>query len=139
MQVGEQVEVLGDAQVLVQAEALRHVADRRMRLRGIGRHVVAEHIDAAARGAQQAGDQAQQRGLAGAVRPDQAGDHPWLDRGRHTVQRDMRRSAMRAGERVTQRIDDDDRLGHRTAGNRMVTGMPWRMPSSGFSMRMRSR
>ncbi len=36
MQVGEQVEVLGDAQVLVEAEALRHVADRRMRQRGIG-------------------------------------------------------------------------------------------------------
>jgi hypothetical protein len=31
MQIGEQVEVLGYAQVFVQAEALRHVADRRMR------------------------------------------------------------------------------------------------------------
>ncbi len=56
MQVGEQVEVLGDAQVLVEAEALRHVADRRMRQRGIGRHVVAEYADAAVRGTQQTGN-----------------------------------------------------------------------------------
>ena len=53
MQVGEQVEVLGDAQVLVEAEALRHVADRRMRQRGIGCHVVAEYADVAVRGTQQ--------------------------------------------------------------------------------------
>ena len=31
MQIGEQVEVLDYAQLLVQAEALRHVADCRMR------------------------------------------------------------------------------------------------------------
>ena len=117
MQVGEQVEVLGDAQVLVEAEALRHVADRRMRQRRIGCHVMAEYSDVPTRGAQEAGDQAQQRGLAGGIRPDQAGDDPRLDGGGHTIQRDMRRSTVRAGESVTQRVDDDDRLGHRAAGN----------------------
>ena len=139
MQVGEQVEVLGDAQVLVEAEALRHVTDRRMRQRGFGCHVMAEYTDVATRGAQQTSDQAQQGGLAGGIRADQAGDHPWLDRGRHTIQCNVWRGAVRAGERVAQRGDDHDRLGHRVAGNRMVTGMPWRTPSSGFSMRIRSR
>ena len=43
MQVGEQVEVFRDAEVLVQAERLRHIADRGMHRGCVGRHVVAEH------------------------------------------------------------------------------------------------
>ena len=62
---------------------LRAVAELAEQLLGIvGRD--AEHADAAARGAQQAGHQVHQRGFAGAVRTDQAGD-AGRNRQRHAV------------------------------------------------------
>jgi hypothetical protein len=88
MQVGEQVEVFRDAEVFVQAEDLRHVANRGMHRRGIGRHVVTEHVHGPRGGAQQAGDEAEQRGLAGAVGTDQAGDDARLDARVDAVQGD---------------------------------------------------
>ena len=119
MEVGEQVEVLRHAQILVEPEALRHVADRPMRRRCIGRHVMAEHDDAPLFWTKQAGDQPNECGLAGAIRAHQAGDHARLDCGRKVVQRNMRtRKHMPHG------IDDDDRFGHEASGRRIVTGIP---------------
>jgi len=80
VQVGEQVEILGDREILIQAEALRHIANHRMRRGGLGRHVVTEHDNAAFRGTQQTGNQAQQRGLAGGIGADQPCDDAALDR-----------------------------------------------------------
>ena len=119
MKIGEQVEVLGDRQVLIQSEALRHVADGGMGCRGIRRHVVAEHDDTASGRTQQSGDQPQQRGLAGTIRPDQAGNHARLDLGRDAIQCDVRR---RAGKHVAQVFDDCD--SHFVTGSVIVIGMP---------------
>ena len=140
MQIGEQVEVLGDAQLLVQAEALRHVADCRMRRRGVGRHVVAEYGDATARSG--AADPAIRR--SSVVLPAPSGPtRPVIIPG--SIVADNPSSAT---------CDDAPRAPGNTwrsasmatigsvigcAGNRMVTGMPWRTASSGSSMRMRSR
>jgi hypothetical protein len=119
VEVGEQVEILRHAQILVQPEALRHVADRPMCRRCIGRHVLTENEDATLFRAKQAGDQPNECGLAGAIRAHQAGDHARLDCGGKVVQRNMRiRKHMPDG------IDDDDRFGHEALGRRIVTGIP---------------
>ena len=119
MQVGEQVEVFRDAEVFVQAECLRHVADRGMHRGGIGRHVVAEHAHVSGSGAQQAGDETQERGLAGAVGADQAGDDARFDGRVDAVQRD------RIGIGVAQPGDGGDGVHNlsRCAGE---VGAPWR-------------
>jgi hypothetical protein len=132
VQVAEEIEVLRDGQILIEAEALRHVADAGMSPRGIHRHVMAKDGDAARSRAQQACDQPQQGRLAGAIRPDQASDHPRLDLRRNTRQRDVL-----SGKDVPQILDDGER--HRATGSAIVIGMPWRMPSSAFSTRMRRR
>ena len=126
VQIGEQVEVLRDGQVLIQTETLRHVADHRVRRGRIARHVVAEHGDASGRWAQQSGDQAQQRGLAGGVRPDQPGDDARLDRCRNAIQRQVRGRAARRGEGVPQPLDRDQRYGHANRpGDRPVGTARW--------------
>ena len=73
-QVGVEREVLQHRQVLVEAEALRHVADllaQRARLRD---RIEAAHAERPFRGREQAREQAQQRGLAGTVGSDQPRD-----------------------------------------------------------------
>src|SRR5207245_8179532 len=64
-------EVLGRGEVVVQAQALRHVPDPPP---GAARRRLAEEPYLAARGAQQAEQQPDQGGLPGAVRPEEA-DH----------------------------------------------------------------
>ena len=139
VQVGEQVEVLGDAQVLVEAEALRHVADRRMRRAA---SVAMSWPNTLMR--PPAGRSRPAISRSSVVLPAPSGPtRPVIMPGWMVAE--MPSSATcgaapcAAGESVTQRVDDDDGLGHRTAGSPMVTGMPWRTPSSGFSTRMRSR
>ena len=87
IQVGEQDEIFRDAEVFVQTERLRHITDRGMHRGCIGRHVVVQHPHAAGAGAQQTGEQSQQRGFARAVRANQAGDDAGLDASVDAVQR----------------------------------------------------
>ena len=64
-------EVLQHGQRLREAEALRHVADAPLHRRRVGHRVDAADRGAAGARHQQAGEEAQERRLAGAVRPDQ--------------------------------------------------------------------
>ena len=72
VQVGEEGQVLIDAEVAVQAELLRHVADAGLDGLRLGAQVVAQHLGPAGGDIEQASQQAQRGGLARAVRPHQA-------------------------------------------------------------------
>ncbi len=86
LEIGIEVEVLLDREILVEAEALRHVADRALHCQRMGRRVHVQHADAAAVRQEQAGGQAHQRRLAGAVGADQAGDHAAMQLQAHVAQ-----------------------------------------------------
>ena len=71
---GDELQVLLDRQVLVEAEALRHVADVALDLVALGQDVVAERRAPAAVGREQPAHHAQRGGLAGAVGAEEAVD-----------------------------------------------------------------
>ena len=73
-QVGVEVHVLVDREIAVESEALGHVADLILDGVELASHVVACHPGLAFGGIQQAAQQAQRGGLAGAIRTDQAED-----------------------------------------------------------------
>ena len=73
-QVRVEDHVLFHGQVLVQAEALRHVPDLVLHRPRFARHVVARHLRAAFGRVHQAAQHAQRGGLARAVRPHQPED-----------------------------------------------------------------
>ena len=113
----EEADVLQRRQVLVQAEALAHVADAALHALRVPRDVDAQHARGAAGGAQQAAHHADRRGLARTVRAQEAedlalphveGEAPdrhevaealrevsQLDRGRHRVSVPSRAGAPR--------------------------------------------
>ena len=64
----------------IEHELLRHHAERAARRAIVGDHVVAHHARAAASARVEAGDDRDQRGLAGAVGPEQAEELALLDR-----------------------------------------------------------
>src|SRR5690606_19581085 len=70
----DEVEVLPDREVLVEREALRHVADLALDQVGLGPDIVAEHLAAAGIGAEQAADHPDRGRLAGTVRAEEADD-----------------------------------------------------------------
>ena len=70
----DELEVLADRQILVEGEALRHVADLALDRLGLALDVVAEAGPLAGGRPEQAADQADRRRLAGAVRPEEADD-----------------------------------------------------------------
>ena len=80
-----ELQVLGDRQILVEREFLRHVADFALDLQALGPDVVAEHLARAFVGRQQAAHDADGRRLAGAVRPEEADDLAFGDVHRHMV------------------------------------------------------
>ncbi len=86
LEVGVEVQILLDGEVLVQTEALRHVAQGGLHRQGIQCGIQVQHMDAAGIGHQQAGGQAHQGGLAGPVRADQPGHPPRLDGEAHPVE-----------------------------------------------------
>ena len=86
LQVGVQVQVLLHAQVLVQPEALRHVADIGLHGQGFADCVDGEHPQAAPVRGEQAGAEPHEGGFAGAVRADQAGDPVGADGAADPVQ-----------------------------------------------------
>ena len=87
LQIGVEVEVLLHAEVFIEAEALRHVADARLHGERIARDVDAERLDAPGVKAQQPSDQPHQRRLARAVRADQSGDRAARGLRRQAVER----------------------------------------------------
>ena len=76
----DEIEVLGDAQVLPEAEPLGHVADLPLDGLALGDHVVAQARAAALVGAEQAAEHADERGLAAAVGAEEAADLARADR-----------------------------------------------------------
>ncbi len=93
-QIGVQLQVLLHRQVFVQTELLRHIADQRAQRVAVGDRVQALDADGAGAGLQQAGQQPQQGGLAGAVRPGQAGDRAAAYRRVDAGQRLVRAEAL---------------------------------------------
>ena len=71
---GDELQVLQDGEVLVEAEALRHVADVALDLLALGADVEAERRAAAAVGREQPAQHAQRGGLARAVGAEEAVD-----------------------------------------------------------------
>jgi len=70
----DEFEVLGDGQVAVEAEPLRHVADLQSDARGIAQQIHAEARAAAAVWSQQAAKHPDRGGLAAAVATEEAAD-----------------------------------------------------------------
>jgi hypothetical protein len=98
VQVGVEVEVLLHAQVLVQAESLRHVADPVLDLlRGAG-DVDAEHVQRPAAELDQAAGGTDQRRLAGAVGADEGGQR---------AARDLEGDAVERDDRLLRLLDDE--------------------------------
>ena len=69
--LGEERDVLVDAEVAVEGEALRQIADRSGDVAVLLDRIVAEDADAAGVGVQQPAERADRRRLAGAVGSDQ--------------------------------------------------------------------
>ena len=87
VQVGVEVEVLLHAQVLVEAEPLRHVADPVLHRCGLLPTSMPSTSSLPESGAMRPADEPDQRGLAGAVRSDERGELAVADIERHVVER----------------------------------------------------
>ncbi len=86
LQVGVQVQVLLHAQVLIQPEALRHVADGGLNVPRLSHAVHTQHTQASGVRSHEPGRQADERGLARAVRPEQAVHRAGFEVQGHAVQ-----------------------------------------------------
>ena len=107
VEAGDEVEVLLDGQVLVERELLGHVADPVLDGPALGAEVVAEHLALALVEGEQAAHHADRRGLARAVRAEEADDLAAVDGHRHVVDDGA------AAEALGQVADVDDGVGHR--------------------------
>src|SRR5262249_39632523 len=106
-EIGIEIEVFLDAQIFIEAEALRHIADRRLDAAGVLARVEAEHGERARIGRKEASHQPHQRRLAGAIGSDEAGDLTALDRGRNLIEGGGSRS-----ERLADAFDTDEIVAH---------------------------
>ena len=104
----DELEILAHRQVLIQAEALRHVADLALDLVGLGADVVAEAGAGAFIRRQQAAQHADRGRLAGAVRAEEAVDRAALDLHREVAHH---RAAV---EFFGQAVHIDDDIGRRS-------------------------
>ena len=139
----DEIEVLLDRQVVVEAEALRHVPDFALDRLGLLPQVVAEAGPAALVGRQQPAKHADRRRLAAAVRSQEAENLAALDANREVV--DDRAAAVALGEAA----DVDGRLGpgrrqhlrsHRAgAASVTSTGNPGCSAATGTSGRASTR
>jgi hypothetical protein len=135
-EIGVEVEILAHRQVLVEAEALRHVGGERVNRRRFSDRAEAAHGDRALVRQQQPADKAKERRFPGAVGPDEPGDAAGLDRGGEAVDR------RHGAEPLANLAHRDERRHGRVpagAANLTVTGMPWRRPSSGSATMTRRR
>ena len=113
-QAPEELDVLAHAEVGIEvlSQALRHVGDARTDVGAVVgvAHVAAEHVDRARLDLARAGDQAEQRGLADAVGPDEADHAAGGDVERDRVEREhvpiTLREALDARHRTCARARD---------------------------------
>ena len=103
----------GHRQILVEAEALRHVADVGLDRLGVGDAVQAEDAHLPFIGRQKSGHQAHERGLAGTVRPDQTRDLTALNVRRQPVE--SSRGASTGDEALDHLEQLDDGVAHGAA------------------------
>ena len=140
-QVGVQIEVLQHRQILVEAEFLRHVAERPAQRVALRQRIETGHAERSGGRLEKARHQSHQRGLAGAVRSDESGHLTGRHQGGDAVDR-VRRGA---GEAVSDSLQFGREIhGWRPAAaesgaSLTVTGMPWRRAGSGSSTTMRAR
>ena len=87
VQTGVEVEIFLDAEVFVEPETLRHVGDAILNLLRLARHVDAVDRQRSGVRPHQAGDEPDQRGLAGAVGTDQRGERAVRHLDRDIVER----------------------------------------------------
>ena len=129
----EEAEVLLDTEVGIQREAAGHITDLAPQRPEISNDVAAEHACAPRVGDDERREDAEERRLAGAVRPDEAEQLTRVDREGDVVERD----------RLLVSFDhplgaDGDRLGHRdavTTPNWTSAGMPILRSPLGFGTR----
>ena len=132
-QLGIKVEILAHRQVFVEAEALGHVAELLQHRSGRAAHD--RHF--AFVGREQPGQHADQRGLARAVRADEAGDRSRLHRDGDAVQR--------GGGHALEALDEvrpgGDRFGHRVrlSGRWLACPRPSPSPAGPGAARRRDR
>src|SRR5216683_3992952 len=74
MQIGVEVEIFLDAEILVQPESLRHIANLRLDLLRIGGNVDAENTQITGISGHQSGSQTHERGLPRSIWSDQHGE-----------------------------------------------------------------
>ena len=87
MQVRVQIEILLDAQILIQAEALRHVADPVLHLLRMSCYIDIEYPQRSAVQAQETRDAPHEGGFAGPVGPDQRRERTASRSQRYAVER----------------------------------------------------
>src|SRR5688572_9589933 len=85
--LGEERDVLVDAQVAVEREALREIADRSGDIAVLLHRILAEHADGAFINMQQSADRANRGRLAGAIGTDQPEHFAHLDAVAHPAER----------------------------------------------------
>jgi hypothetical protein len=85
MQAGVKEEVGGDGKLEVEGRLLKDDTEPRQRRDRVARHVVAHHFDASGIGCEQAGEQLEQRGLAGAVWAEQGDELSGLGYETHAI------------------------------------------------------
>jgi hypothetical protein len=103
----DELQILPHREILIEAEALRHVADLALDLVGVAANVEAEAGPLAGVGRQQAAEHADGRGLAASVRAEEAIDRAALDLHREVMH------DLAAAKRLRQAgdIDGDVRRG----------------------------
>ncbi len=117
----DEFEVLAHREILIQAEALRHVADLALDLVGVAADVVAEAGALAAVRRQQAAQHADGGGLAGAVGPEEAVDRAALHLHRQVMH------DLAAAERFRQALDVDGDVGRLMRDCRSSLVRHWRL------------
>ena len=132
----DEFEVLAHREVLIEAEALRHVADVALDLVGLGADVVAEAGAVALVGREQPAQHADGRGLAGAVGAEEAVDRAALDLHRQVAH------DLAAAEGFGQPVDIDGDVGrgrcvrHCSGPSVTLTGWPTRSRSGRSGTRL---
>src|SRR5690349_10749659 len=122
----DEFQVLAHREILIETEALRHVADVMLDLVGLRADVIAKARAAAFVGGKQTAQHADRRGLARPVRPEEAVDLPALD-----AQRQVAHGlAPVEGFRQPFDLDGDIRRGrHSPRSSATLTGWPTRSRS----------
>src|SRR4029078_1040118 len=117
-----EVEVFLNRQILVQAEALRHVTDLALDQGGLREQVESEAASLARIRCQQSAEHADRGGLAAAVGTEKTEDLPALDADRKVVDHHP------AGEALTQAVYVDGRLSRGLHVNAFVPHVPTPTP-----------